>query len=182
MIGAGITDRIATALSYNVESDEFFSQKGDELRIGLFVNILDKSMFDLDFNASVCKEGCLNFGTEITFDFTKTGIQLSMGQSIENRGDPKDERTGAFETAPLVYYMVRENMQLLAGMDFALPFNADPDAKSFEVGGAGLGFNVGLSHTVELITEINIDIPQTGEKSSVGFMVGYIATIRGQKK
>lgn len=176
LIGVGITDRFSSMFFYSLESNEYLANKVGEVGAGLFFTILDKEIFDLDVMASITSQGALGIATELNLDFSKMGIQLTIEEGIENNGSNENQLLFNTVLAPLFYFSLTESFQLLTALDFAFFHNGD-DAGTTEIGGAGLGLNVGVNEAIELITEVNFDIPQEEEQFSTGFSVGFIATL-----
>ena len=176
LVGAGITDRFSTLFFYSLESNEFLGDKVADVGIGLFLTIIDIEVFDFDISGSVCMHGSFVFATELNLDFKKSGIQLTIEEGLENGGDNADEILFSTALVPLFHFSVTESLQLLTAIDVTFIHNGD-DGGATEVGGAGLGLNIGLNNAIELITEIGFDIPQNDEDFSMGISVGFIATL-----
>ncbi len=181
LVGAGITDRFSTMFFYSLESNEFLADKIADVGIGLFLTIIDMEMFDFDICGSVCMHGAFVFATEFNLDFKRTGIQLTIEEGLENGGDNINEILFHTALAPLFYFSITESMQLLTAIDVTFIHNGD-DGGTTELGGAALGYNIGLNNAIELITEIGFDIPQSDEDFSMGISVGFVATLPLFKK
>ncbi len=176
LIGVGITDRFSTMFFYSLESNEFLANRVGDVGIGLFITALDFDMFDLDVMGSVCSRGSFTFATELNLDFSKAGIQLTLEESLKSEEGAHDKVLFCTSLAPLCYFSITESLQLLVSIDFAY-FHNGSEKGTIEVGGAGAGANIGLNNTIELITELNFDIPQDEEDFSMGLLVGFVATL-----
>jgi hypothetical protein len=75
------------------------------------------------------------------------------------------------------YWSLDERRQLLIEFDATAHDHAEGPESGYEVGGVAVGYNVMLHDTLELINQVRIDLPQSGEKAATGFMVGLIATL-----
>ena len=77
------------------------------------------------------------------------------------------------------YYSISDAHQLLLEAD-AL-FRGDPaeDERGFEAGGIALGYNACVARdcSLELITQVYVDVPQGAESLAAGVMAGFIATM-----
>lgn len=173
VIGAGITDKLATTLSVSFESDEYFNNGAYALGVGLYYNIRESKTFGFDLMGSLAFNEGFALGTELNFYFEKVGFQLSLEEALSNNGTHKIGFATAF--APLIHFNISEETQLLTAVDFGIDHTKDTD--SFEIGAIGIGFNHLVSDAVEIITEVNYDIPQNDEKGSLGLSVGFIATL-----
>lgn len=173
VIGAGITEKFSTTLVASFESDEYFSNGAYALGLGLYYNITESEKFGFDLMGSLAFNEGFSLGTELNFYFEKVGLQLTFEESMANNGTNKIGFSTAF--SPLLHFNLNEDTQLLTAIDFGIDHTVDDDA--FEVGAIGLGLNRVVSDAVEIITEVNYDIPQNDEKGSLGLSVGFIATL-----
>ncbi len=176
LIGVGISDRLSTMFFYSLESNEFLGERIGDVGLGLFVTVVDLEIFDFDLIGSVCSHGSFTFAAELNLDFSMTGIQLTIEEGLENGGAAGDEILFSTALAPLFYISMNESLQMLTAIDFIFMHNGD-DASITEIGGAGIGLNVGINDAIELITEVNFDIPQGEEKFSTGMSIGFVASL-----
>ncbi len=176
VIGAGITDRIATTFFYSLESNEFLGNRAASGGVGLYFNILDLQAFDLDILTSINSDGSLTLATELNLDFSQSGIQLTLEEGMENSGPGEDKLLLATNIAPLLYFSLTESFQLLTAIDMTF-IHYENEGKNFEFGSVGLGMNVGITSAIELISQLHLDIPQDGEELFLGLSVGFIATL-----
>ncbi len=176
VIGAGITDKLATTFFYSLEANEFLGNQSVSGGIGVYLSVLDLDLFDIDILSSFDSEGSFGLATELNIDFSKAGIQLTVEEGMENAGTRTHKILFNTNVAPLIHFSPTESIQLLTGIDFAI-IHSGVDSGTAEVGGAGLGLNVGLNDAIELITEVNFDIPQDEEKFSTGMSIGFVATL-----
>ena len=176
VIGAGITDKFGALVSFDAgsgkaqESDNVFMNGWSEFGLGLLLNAVDQEVFKLDFMTNYSSAGEINIATELNFDFTpKFGLQLSADETFSDGGTDILYTTGL---APMLYWTLNENNQILFATDFSIPSVGDA-----EVGSATLGYNVVLNDNIELITEVGIDIPQDDEEASASFSIGFVGTL-----
>ncbi len=111
-------------------------------------------------------------------------LEYGVGGRDESFLDPMGEEVRDFtitRTTNLTvgaYYTVCEGHQAFLSHDLA--FNHTPEAgdRHTEVGGVALGYNFFVVPDVlEIITEVNFDIPQDGEDFGADFLLGFIATL-----
>jgi hypothetical protein len=177
LIGVGITERFSASVIYAMESDDYFAPRDDELVLELFFTPVDLKTFDLDLFGGTGTNGGLGLGIECNLDFPQFGIQLVVEESLDNKGNPDDERLFTTGIAPLVYYNISKAAQLLAGIDFSIPHGSSNNDSSLDIGNAVIGYNIILSDAVELLAEAGVDIPQEDENLSFGFAIQLISTL-----
>ncbi len=185
VVGVGLTDSFSAALKYSLESNDYLQSDGDQLHLWVFWTVTASKIFDVDFFSQIGTGGGLAFGSELNLDLDKFGLQLTLEEGIENRidlkGNPTKERSYNLGLQPLVHYALNDSTQLLAAIDFSLPHYPKKGERSFNIGSVGIGLNIGVHPAVELITELNIDIPQDDEKMAIGAMIGFLATVPATK-
>jgi hypothetical protein len=128
-------------------------------------------------------------------DLALCGLYLRAEEALEGRDDSVEDNpaTDADETrekytfAPTTaltvgaYVTIAEIHQILVEYDIAFHhgLNDAPEGKPevVEHGGVALGYNVVVSENFEILSQVSVDIPNSGEKVAAGFMVGLIASI-----
>ncbi len=173
VLGVGVTDKLSTVFSFVTTTNEYFDHAGTEFGAGLFLNTVDTDLFKLDFSLGMSSEGGVGIGTELNFDFERVGIQLGVEEGIAVNADVGTEIDFTTAVAPLVYFSINDQLQLLSAFDIEFPNHED-----VEIGGVGLGFNAVLSEAIELISEVGFDIPQGDEPFPVGVSLGFVATVQ----
>lgn len=191
LMGWGVTNRFAAYLATAMESDGYFTDAETELNLGVFGTPLDTDHVDVDLlldmrvsghgmnDAFVVPAAELNLDRDP--DLGSYGVFLRGGAEIGGTEDANGHRSRhvdlGFDLG--AYYSLSPDHQLLVRYDATVHDKADPEKSGFEHGSVALGYNALLGDTVELITEAGMGIAQAGTASSLGFMVGFIATLPG---
>ena len=176
----GLTDKFSASFSYTLEADQYLNSSGDGFGIGMFYNIIDSDSFDFDVYSGIGTGGGITVGTELNYDMSDFGVQLRLDECFNYNSaadDGSDEMLVNTAFTPLVYYSLNDKTQLLAAVDFSLPNNAPPGARSYDIGAFAAGLNIMVTSSIELITEVNVDIPQNDEEVSYGLMIGFLAAL-----
>lgn len=173
VLGAGITDRLSTILSFSVATDELLAQAQSDLNLTLFFNVIDYKEFEGDLLVTFNKEGAWCFSAELNLDFEKTGFQLTIEEGFENSGSGRETVGITTGIAPLAWWSANDRMQLLTGIDIAF----GSGTQTIDIGTAAVGCNVVLSSAIELITEVGFDVPEKGSKATGSISVGILTTL-----
>lgn len=200
MLGYGIVERFSAYLGTTLEGSEDFGDGQATIYLGIFGTPIDFDHFDLDLflNVSTGGPGLGEFelapAIELNFDrdpdHGSWGTYLRASLPVHGREvagpmievEPTIESTFHVGSTLGAYLTVADGHQLLVeyGMDF------HPDAaegeRGVEMGGLGFGYNVGLNDTLELITQLYVDIPQQDERVEYGLMTGFIATLPSARR
>jgi hypothetical protein len=177
LIGVGITERFSVSAIYAMESDDYLVTRDNEFVFELFYTAVETEQFDVDVFGNTGTGGGYGLGLELNLDFPSFGFQLAAEEGMENKETPDDELLFTTVLAPLAFYNLSESMQLLAGIDFSIAHNALQGEKSFTVGSAALGYNIGLLDALEWLVHVGVNIPQDDEDVSFGFALQFIATL-----
>ncbi len=193
MAGFGIIERLSAYLAATISSDELFDQGAGEVNLGIFGTGVETDHVDLDLflDFSIGGEGfsefqvapALELNLDLAPDLRTWGVYFLLALPIYGREPIADGSGGGRETATHIeatvgtYVTIGERHQILVDYEMAFHPMARGDDPSVEIGSVGFGYNVVLHDSIELITEVRVDIPAEGEDPSVGFMTGFIATL-----
>ncbi|MBD3370394.1 hypothetical protein GF402_08555 [Candidatus Fermentibacteria bacterium] len=172
LIGAGITPAFSASFSYAHSENGYLAPTGDEIGLGLFVTAAEGEDAALDVFGSVATGGSIAFGSELNLYLGHAGAQLIIEESFVN--DPAEPQSTASSTllSPMVHYRPSGgSMELLAALDVAY------SEEETETGPVSGGVNVLLSESVELITQLAVEIPGEGEETTFGLACGFVATL-----
>lgn len=197
LAGWGLSDRLSVYLSTSLSADGYPTAGAAELALGVFGTPIDTDHFDVDLLLDICAAGgglgefCLAPGLELNYDaapggtawglYARAGLLLT-GREADAGADPaaaRPERIVDAHATLGAYLTLDQRRQLL--LEFDMTFHDRPAAgmAPAEVGGVALGYNALLTGALELISQVRLDLPQSGERTSLGGMVGFIATLPG---
>ncbi len=205
--GIGITDWLSGYLALTGEANEKLSEGMGGFGFGAFATPLDTDHFDIDLGIDVAVGGLGSGESnetghshgEFTFtpfleinwdadpDMNGFGAWLWVEHAIGGRDDSTLDVHGnelrnftvTSGTGLLLgaYYRFLERHQIALTYDVAFHHHARGGERTFENGGASLGYNVMVvPDRLELITEARFDIPQDDEDFGTDFLLGFIAT------
>ncbi len=199
VLGYGLMDNFSAYFGVSAQSNEALGDGSGSLGFGIYGTPLDTDHVDLDLfldNSIASGEFALTPSLELNVDLRPErslwGIYLRLGEVLTGRDtsvedDPEtlriDESETRFELAPVTemtwgtYWTITEAHQLLLEYDMAFAHNHDDGEQTVEIGGLALGYNVTLGDAVEMINQVNVDLPQSGEKLSAGISTGIIVTL-----
>lgn len=192
MLGYGLTPELSFYLGTRLHANAQFGDASGDLYTGLYGTPVDTEHVDLDlFFEGVMRLGSsfsVAPGAEINFDMRPDqalfGAYLRVffpifgetsGENVEGEGTSQVVVTT--EATVGTYLTLGAHHMLHLEYDMVVPFSPAADSPSYEVGGVALGYNVVVHEHIELINQVYLDIPQTGERGSIGLMVGLIATV-----
>ncbi len=185
MVGYGAADRLSVFLGTRLEANGSLGDASPGLRMGVFGTVVETGVFDLDLALEVGAGGRglseihVAPGLELNLDLRSplgpVGLYLRAQVPVQGTdGAPEFQ----LDLTPGLYWTVRDGHQLLLEYRGALVPARGEDPWSWESGAAALGYNVSLSGSLELITEVSAG-PRAGGGVGVGAMLGFIATIPG---
>jgi len=198
VLGYGIVDRFSGYLSATMQSDDQFGQGLAGLSMGVFGTPLDTRHFDLDLmlDSGISGAGLSEFsltpGIEINIDaspdhaswgtYLRTGMPIYGGSShggphhtdLSDAGRMK--RTFSLCLNPGAYVTVASGHMLFLEYDMSVHYRK-VDGRSWDSGGLALGYNAALWDSIELISQLYLDLPQDDERFSAGVFIGFIATL-----
>lgn len=173
LIGIGITDRLSSSLAVGTATNHYLASSEWVVGAGLFLNLIESNLFKLDIAAGLSTTGDFAIGSEVNLDFERFGVQLTVEEGFANAATSPTEVDLTTGIAPLVYGSLSGSAQVLAAVDFAIAHSGD----GLDIGSAALGYNQVISDTIELITELSLDIPQDSESVTGAVSIGFVATI-----
>lgn len=187
LLGWGLTPRFSAYLGTTMQANGYLAGGETEWAFGALGTLRDGDHLDLDVTLDLRTVGSpdgrftVSPGFELNLDrapdLAAYGVYLRGGVSIA--GEQAD--TGPRRATDLVvtlgtYLSLSPDAQLLLEVD-AAEVDEFGGGHAWEYGAVALGYNVTLGPTLELVNQVTIDIPQDGETSSLGFMVGVIAAL-----
>ncbi len=191
MIGYGITSRLSYYLGTRLYGNEYFGAASGDLYTGLYGTPVDTEHFDLDLFLGATLGGLSSFslapGAEFNFDVTREQalfgfylrifVPITGEETVESTGDVSYDVVGSAEVTLGTYLKFQTDHMIHLEYDMVIPFSPESGAPAYAVEGIALGYNVVVHENVELINQLYLDIPQSGETVSVGLMAGFIATV-----
>jgi len=191
LMGWGVANRFSAYMATAMEADGYFTGAETELNLGVFGTPVDTDHFDVDLILDMRVAGhemneatvvpAIELNLDHTPDLGTYGMFVrgaaQVGGSENPDGEPTRHTDLGFDVGG--YYTLSPNHQLLLMYDATIHDKADPEKSGFEHGAVALGYNALLGDNLELITETSMGIAQAGSVSSLGFMVGFIATLPG---
>lgn len=192
ILGYGVGEWGSVYVGSNLTSDQQDFATDTDLLTGIMVTVLDGSHLDLDLMLDLGAPShdlkALRWAPSIELnydddpDMASWGVYLRTG--IEGRrergefeGDARSwhERSD-FGVNPGAYLRLSERHELLIEYDQTIALG-EGRAADENGSGIGLGFNLLLSDSVELISQIHRDFPRAGDRARLGLSVGFIATL-----
>jgi len=193
MLGYGLVERFSAYLGTTLSASDHLTDGNADVYLGIFGTPLDTDHVDLDLFLDVGAGGdgfdefSLTPSTELNVDLKPDlglwGLYLRAGAPIYGRlesgedGAAEHHRAFDVELNPGTYLNLGAGHQILLEFDMAFHPKGGADEHTVDIGGVALGYNVVLTDPIELITQLYLDLPQAGERASVGVMVGFIATL-----
>ncbi len=189
VLGYGLTEHLSGYFSTTLSADGNLVHTGTETAAGLYGTPLDGEHLDLDVFLGCSTDGDDHFttgpGLELNWDaapdlaawglYARSGLAVSGHETADGFG-----RTTDLKLTLGCYWTLAAGQQLLLEFDGATedhPSHLHGTQKEWSTGGWALGYNVDLNDTMELLTQAYIDIPEDGEDTGFGLMVGFIATL-----
>lgn len=188
MLGYGIVERFSVYVGTSLEANGAFGDGAASPYLGIFGTVVDTEHVDFDLFLDVSTGGpsltefAISPSLELNFDgrddMSTGGLYTRVGVPLYGRGGKLDEMSLHLEAVIGAYYTVAPDHQLLLELDATFhPFHRADHDHAVEIGGVALGYNVTLSDRIELINQVFLDIPQSGEPVAGGVMVGFIVTL-----
>jgi hypothetical protein len=191
LAGFGFIDRFSGYVTIAGASNEYFTEGTNEVSAGIFGTPLDTDHVDLDilFNGGAAADEFevtpgLELNLDLKPDLALAGLYFRIEETLSGRSkETKDELNPKYAFAPQtgavigIYWTVVPDNQILLEYDLGISHNPPSDERKFENGGIALGYNAMVVDDLELLSQLYLDIPQKGEKTSVGLMVGLISTM-----
>jgi hypothetical protein len=192
ILGYGVGQRMSVYVGSNLTSDQQDFTTDTDLLIGVMVTVLDGSHLDLDLMLDLGAPShdlkALRWAPSIELNYDEDPDMASWGAylraGIEGRRErgefARDARSWHqktdFGVNPGAYLRLSERHELLIEYDQTIALGKGRAADE-NGSGLGLGFNLLLSDSVELISQIHRDFPRSGNRARYGLSVGFIATL-----
>ncbi len=191
-MGFGISDHLSAWLVACISTDMAGGNPGAGFSTGIFGTVLDRDRFQLDLLLDVSLAGHLledlSIGPafELNWDlfpdrglwglYLRAGVPIS-GCKLAPENHPGHVRQWTVFTLLGSYVMVRPGHQILLEIDVTFHIAPHLPDHPVEPGAVAIGYNVTLGPTVELVTEVALDIPAWGNGPSIAIMAGLILTL-----
>ncbi|RLE29109.1 MAG: hypothetical protein DRJ61_15205, partial [Acidobacteria bacterium] len=189
VLGYGLTERLSGYFSTTLTADGNLVHPETETAAGLYGTPLDSDHLDLDVFLGFGVQGGDRFtagpGLELNWDAAPDldawGLYVRSGLAVSgHETDAGFGRTTDLELTLGCYWTVAPGRQFLLEFDGCTEdqeSHLHGTEKEWSIGGWALGFNASLNRTMELITQVYLDVPDDGEDYGLGAMVGFIATM-----
>lgn len=191
MIGGGLLDNLSAFAGVVIQGDETLTRGAGEAYAGLMLTPIDTDHLDLDLLVELRVAGATPWSFQATPSFelnvdadaamSSWGLYLRGGVPLYGRDNGRggDEMALHVETTLGAYVVLGSRHQLLLEYDMNLTPSPLADQRAAEVGGLALGYNLTLTDSAELISQVFLDLPQADEPLAVNFMLGVIFTMPG---
>ncbi|MBW2524604.1 MAG: hypothetical protein JRI23_10530 [Deltaproteobacteria bacterium] len=203
VLGYGIVKRISAYARAAASANDLLEDGDGEAALGLFGTPVETDHFDIDLGVDVGwnpGSALITPGVELNLDaepdLALAGVYLRGEEALVTRkeaaAEPPDgsppggeAETGTDETvlAPTTvltlgtYWTMAEGHQLLLEADAGVAHRPAEDEETFDFGGVALGYNFEVHESVELISQVFLDVPiRDGEQVSTGVSIGLIGT------
>lgn len=199
LLGVGLLPRFCAYVGTTFSGDETFDRTSRIIAMGLIGTIVDTDHVDLDLSldgsVAASSEGGLSIGpcVELNVD-ARPDLQLAGGYvrlSAPLYGIETDPTASGLRQEHGIhlnlvavtggYVTLGEIHQILLEVDFWYDLDIRHGDRAVDMGGIALGYNVGVHEALELISQIYLDVPAHGGRTSVGFLVGLIGTLAFRK-
>jgi hypothetical protein len=184
MVGYGIVDNFSAYLGSALSAPDTLTGGEPRLYLGIFGTLVDTYHVDFDLFLDFCAGGegmsdlevtpSLELNLDLAPDLASLGTYVRAGV-VARSSSTSNRAVADLVLNPGAYLTVTEEQQLFIEYDMTVA----QSESGLEVGGVALGYNLVLNDSVELITQVHVDLPQAGETVAVSFMAGFIATIDG---
>ncbi len=194
VIGYGVAPRLSMFLAAGLEATGALTEGTQALTVGLYGTPLETKHVDLDLILQV--GGTTDGGYEVMpaielnldaeDELALWGVYLVAGVPVHapqlHESVVKPSRSGDVELDLLLrlgtYWTVAPRHQVLLELDGAVHAMGSTLGSVADLGGVALGYNVTLTDTFELISQIRTDLPSgPSEPWSAGVSAGFIATL-----
>ena len=184
MLGYGIVERFSAYLGTTITSDEQLRDGATETYLGVFGTIVDTAFFDLDVCLQLASaSGAFELAPAVELNVDADPAMKSWGGYTRIHFPVHGRREPSATMAPDVTYhiafvlglyrTIRDRHQIL--IEYALDLHPDaaPEQGGLELGAVSVGYNVQLSDSLELVSQVYADVaPVVG----FGVMTGFIAS------
>ena len=197
MLGYGLVEGLSAYLGICMEGNGYLTTGAPALYTGLFGTIVETDHVDFDLFLDVSAGGpglselvltpAFELNVDMDPDMLSWGAYLRFGLPLIGQSTPVTGDPGALTHDTLVhvepvlgaYWSPRAGHQLLVEVDGLMHATPSRGERPLDLGGVALGYNVALGDAIELITQVQVDIPLGDELFDFGGMIGIIATLPG---
>ena len=188
VLGYGVTERVSAFVGAALSADGHFLNDRTEMVFGLYGTALDTRQLDLDLFLAFAGSGGGGFTASPSFELnwdaapglSRWGLYTRAGLAVTGHaGDAGPARTTDVEVALGTYWTVGAGRQLLLEFDGAFVDGAvgEPGGRRWDSGAFALGFNVGVTESMEMINQVHYHLADVDGHGSFGVMLGFIATL-----
>ncbi len=195
MLGYGLIERFSAYFGTTLQGDGALANATASLYFGCFGTPIETDHFDLDLFLDISAEGpgfeqlqftpSLELNWDDDPDMQTAGLYMRLGMPIYGRevaspslpAEPEHETAVHLEGTLGMYVTLSDSEQLLFEFLAAAHPQPGPEEEPYDGLGAAIGYNVLLTDSIELITEVSTALPYGDTPFSVGAMVGFIATL-----
>ncbi|MBD3220212.1 hypothetical protein GF314_03140 [bacterium] len=192
LLGWGLSSRFSAYLGTTMQANGYLTGSETGYALGALGTMHDTDHLDLDLILDLRTVGgsggvfTVSPGFELNLDrapdLAAYGAYLRGNVSLAGEQSPDGPRRAtdlAFTVGS--YLTLSGTRQLLVEVDLGMVDEFE-GGHAWEYGAVALGYNQAIAGGMELINQVTIDIPQDGESSTVGFMVGVIAAVPGASR
>jgi hypothetical protein len=189
VMGWGVAERFSAYLATAVTADGHLGAAATDLDFGVFGTPVDTDHLDLDLMLDICSPSgdavSVSPGLELNLDASPTmdswGVFLGAAAAVSGHHADGEapERQLDWALGIGVYRALGPGRQLFLSYDATVRECPEPGRPSYEHGGLAVGYNAVLGDTMELITEARTGFGGGGDPSTLGFMIGFVATLAG---
>jgi len=203
VLGVGIANRISAYARGAGSANERLEDGDGEAALGLFGTPIDTDHFDFDMGLDVGwtpGSALITPGVELNLDaapdLALAGVYLRGEESLVTREEPAadpSDRAPAVEAAESAsgksvlapstlltlgsYWTMVDGHQFLIEADAGVAHRPSANEETFDLGGVALGYNCQVHQSIELISQVFVDVPiRDGEAVSAGVSIGLIGT------
>ncbi len=189
VLGWGVAERFSAYLATTLSADSFLANSETTLGFGVFGTPLDSEHVDLDIGLGMAATGPgLSQAVVAPFwevnldqlaDLGSYGMYLRGVTEVFGTKTACNKPSRSFDVHLTLgsYYSVNSQRQWF--LEYEVTIHEDPRAGDSELkaGLVHVGYNALLNDNLELITDVQVDIPYGDEDATLGFFVGIVATI-----
>ena len=190
VMGWGVAERLSAYATTGLVADGAMANAAANVGLGVFGTPLDTDHVDLDLLLDICWPGggdpaCVAPGIELNLDaepdLATWGVFLdaTAGVSWHAPEASSPERRVDWALGAGLYRSLGAGRQVLLRYDATVEDPPGDGAATFTHGGLALGFNAMLGDTMELVAEARTGFGHDGDPATIGFMVGFVATLNG---
>lgn len=190
VLGIGIAPRLSAYFAADAHADPALGDASVGLAAGVFGTAVDTAHVDVDvlLELSAAGDGYRDLelapGLELNLDAAPDRVEWGVYVRVSAPIQAQPLRDGPFGLGAIAlvggaYAMVAEGHQLLLEVAVDVPAFSSSGTRDAVLGGLGVGYNVVLSDTLELVSELTVTPPFERSELTVGASIGFIVTLPG---